>query len=329
MSRTLLAAAAAVVLSAPPAWAGFVTLDVPGSTFTAATGIDGRLVVGNYGSGPGTGGGFVYDRQTGRYTLIADVLGSRPSFTGIHGRSVIGTVPGAVAGLHQSFVYDLDTGTATPFGPAGATGVTVEGVDGGRIVGSYTTASPPPPPPPGLPPFPFFPPMTGFTYDRATGTYTDLPLFDGQPVQPYGVDGELVVGTFGGLFGDGAFVFDGAGYSVIPPVNPDTDAFLTPSGVSGQRVVGSYLQVDLNTFEIVDRGFLYDRQTGEISPYDVPGATGTRILDVDGSQFVGGYESGGRTFGFVATAVPEPASVVLLGASGIGLAAARRLRRGG
>jgi uncharacterized membrane protein len=89
---------------------------------------------------------------------------------------------------------------------------------------------------------------------------------------------------------------------------------------SGQ-IVGNYTDSEINY------GFLLSG--GDYTTIDVPGASYTTIFGInDAGQMVGVYVDGNGYHGFLATPVPLPPTVLLLGSALLGLAGWRRMRKG-
>ena len=109
----------------------FTTLDVPGSTYTEAFGInDAGQVVGAYKDIIGRFHGFLFDVD-GTYTTF-DPPGS--GFTRATGINNSGQIVGYAA---HGFLLDVD-GTYTTFDPPGSTATDPRGINAyGQIVGQY------------------------------------------------------------------------------------------------------------------------------------------------------------------------------------------------
>lgn len=153
----------------------------------------------------------------------------------------------------------------------------------------------------------------------------------------YGISGsgQLIVGVYYDAAGNGRmFVRGASGSSYVTfdapgagPVDPFVTGGLAGFGVndSGQ-VAGSYF---LDTVNYHVQGFVRDAD-GHVSLLAVPGAVDTYVNGInDQGQLVGSYsDSQGHYHGFIATAVPEPGSLTLLGCGAIAaLGYGRRRRR--
>jgi hypothetical protein len=118
----------------------------------------------------------------------------------------------------------------------------------------------------------------------------------------------------------GAYLLDGTAFLPIPSEFP---LFPMDLNISDQ-VVGFYFGSDKRA-----HGFFYDE--GSVFTMDYPGAAGTFLTGAnDEGDLAGWYRDGGTSHGFVATPVPMPGSVCLLGAGLLSLALTLRssLRQG-
>ena len=270
----LLPIAAVCVLIPKAAWGfDFTTLDFPGATGTVPAGISGGVVTGRYLDSHNASHGFVY--ANGTFTTL-DYPGATETYpTGISGNVIIGSyvlnntsyaflysagsfstlnLPGGVIpsalsggtyagsygdgnfGDRHGFTYTA--GTLTTIDDPAGYNTTVGGIDGSRVVGSFTTGA-----------------LTsqtdhGFVFDGASFTQLDYPLGDpSYSTDVNGISGDNIVGIYsnGTIFH--GFLFDGAHYTTVDdPLgvgdfdNGDSTTIL--SAVSGNTAVGWYVTAD-------------------------------------------------------------------------------------
>lgn len=123
-----------------------------------------------------------------------------------------------------------------------------------------------------------------------------------------GINDEGHVAGYSARFG--AYLYDGAAFLPMPSEFP---LFPMDLNISDQ-VVGFYFGGDKRA-----HGFFYD--DGRLLTIDYPGAAGTFLTGInDDGRMTGWYREGGSSHGFVATPLPIPGAVWLLGAGLLGLA---------
>ena len=85
--------------------------------------------------------------------------------------------------------------------------------------------------------------------------------------------------------------------------------------IDGNNIVGYYEVAG------VSHGFLYDVMSATWTSLDYPGADETALTSIDGNNVVGYYAVADVYHGFIASQVPEPTTLFLLGAglAGVGL----------
>lgn len=334
--RCALVAAAAVsafVAFAPgyaravPAYVFTTIINPDGPNNTQAFGVNGLgQIVGFYAGNSGPHG-FLRDAAGGS-TIIDPPNGA--AFITPQGINVAGQIVGSsVGGTGQhgflrnptgSFtIIDDPNATIIPrFGPN--TNTSARGINAaGQIVGGYLDASG----------------SHGFVRDAA-GSFTTID--DPKATNDTGASGNLpgtgatsindagqIVGTYNDTSGTHGFLRDVVG-NFISLDDPNATLSTAPSGINAAcQIVGNYRDAS------GDHGFLRDA-AGGFTTIDPPNSTNNTFVSGinDAGQIVGFYSDNSGIYGYLATplatAVPEPAPLAVLGAGLIGLCLMRRRR---
>jgi probable HAF family extracellular repeat protein len=261
----------------------YTPLTPPNSAGGKAYGInDEGVIVGQSFAASGLSiNGFVL--SDGAYTTIDNA----PVVTFVTGINNAGSIVGAYyVPLIDSLGFTVIGGTTTTFNVPGAQYTLPNGINSlGQIVGQYNGSNS----------------SGGFLLNGSTYTLFDNVLT--------GInDKGDIVGNYNN--GVGGFLLSDGKYTTIS-FSDSVNTTVTGINQLGQ-IVGYYTDADLN-----DHGFLY--QDGTFTPIDYPGAQGTEIRgNNDLGQIVGSYVVNNTFYAFTATAVPEPASAILL-TSGLGI----------
>ena len=285
-----------LVLGASPAALAtgfsFATIDVPGASRTAASGInDSGQVVGIFWDTPFNNAvrhGFLKDGAS--FTQI-DVPGHCCS-TNLLDINNAGQMVGFFEDSSRAMGFVKDGAGFTLF-DFYAFGIN----DAGQIVGASGGH--------------------GFFNDGVNTTQIDVP--GAGFTQAFGINNAgQIVGVFGNTFGISlhGFLKDGTNFIQIDvPGAIRTEAFgINDAG----QIVGDYFSSTVNPSE--RRGFIYDGAT--FTTFDIPGNEVTEALDInDAGQIAGFFEfraddspnaSGARGSGFIAASVPEPGLLLFL-----------------
>jgi probable HAF family extracellular repeat protein len=290
----------------------FTTLTPPDSSTqgVSAYGINDKGdIVGSYLSNSGfpTLNGFVL--SNGVYTTIDNGPFLATSLRGINNDGSLvgyGTVP--IPGLVPTFGFMVIGGTTTSVFVPGANETMAYGINSlGQIVGTYEDSKHQ---------------VHGFLLNGSTYTRIDDPSVEvGGRTNVFGInDKGDIVGSYDSGNGGRGFLLSGGNYTTIS--FPDSiDTTVTGINQSGQ-IVGDYEQPGG-----MESGFLYSN--GTYTALDVPGAFLTDLSGINAQgEIVGTYIDAQGQHAFTATAVPEPASFILL-AGGLGIVfAAAFLGRG-
>jgi len=279
----------------------FTTIDDPlagGGSWqgTHLCGIEGGNIVGCYSDSLNWFHSFVYDGST--FTELNGPPGTVESQAfGISGGKIVGQYE---TPANHGFVYDGSTYT-TVDDPFGAVGTQAQGISGNNVVGYYQDSQ-------------YV--VHGFLFNGSTYTTVDHPMArtyaPASGTFARGIDGNKIVGYYDdNSYMTHGFLYDGSTYQTLDATLATTGTFAC--GIQGNNIVGYYQASFQN------HGFLYDGST--YTTIDYPSAINTVVFGIDGDTVVGAYSDSADVFhGFMAT-IPEPSTLALLAAGGVGLLA--------
>jgi len=283
----------------------WMTFDYPNASYTYPQDIYGDKIVGYAVDSWSNGYSFVYDYKQKTWTTLDSDYNSdnAPDIweaDGISGNVIVGR-----SYFYKGFSYDLETKVWKDIGYPGdnVDQTWARGIDGDNIVGWWDDYNH----------------YYSFLYNNNNGNYTTLSINNNfiKDIQANDISGNYIVGT---LY-DYAFLYDlsDSSLTVLYYLNSGNTIF---AGIDGSKVVGYY---DTDPYDGVPwHGLIYDIQTGEWQTVDYPAASATEIEGIYGSTIVGTYWDGNGHHGFVASPVPLPPSLLLLGSGVLGLLGFRR-----
>ncbi len=272
----------------------WVVIDNPWASGTFASDIYDNKVVGDWGSSAAQG--FSYDISTDSWNVL-----NKPGFTSysqvdaidagrIGGRYMAGSVT-------HGFIYENDNWTILDM--PGMSATEVHDIDGINILGAGWQDR-----------------WHGFLYDedKEGDKWSTIDKPGAGDTQPMGISGNKIVGVYNGIIG---FLYDGTNWTDLNM--PGADSTLA-TAIDGNNIVGFY-----NDSHGKMHGFRYDLAREIWKSIDAPNATKrTAVVGINGNELVGYYEDASGYHGFIYT--PEPATLSLLAAGGLGLAGVRRKR---
>lgn len=149
----------------------------------------------------------------------------------------------------------------------GSLGTDMRDIDGNNVVGSYFDTD-----------------WRGCIYNLETGSWTTINIPISGSTQPYGIDGDNVIGYYYYENNWHGFIYN-VKTAVYTTIDKPGAQQTYPHGISGQNIVGDYL--DGTAFH----GFIYNVNTHVWTTIDVPTSTQTIVTGIDGDNVVGYYNA--------------------------------------
>ncbi len=305
-----------IAIPAGAASYNWTTFDYPGASHTYAQGISGTKIVG-YGVFWIDGLSFTYDSKTQGFTVLTSPPGKPDIWeaNGIDGDVIVGRTQS-----YTGFAYNVRTGAWTDIDYSKVSNnidqTWARGVDGGNVVGGYITD---------------FGWAYGFLYNIYSDAWSTFqyPFYD---TTLEDISGQHIVGYYYDDSGwhSHALLYD-LSTSTWTPLEtvisfPNGTYETLATGIDGSRIAGYYSMEDHNG-DYHQLGFVYDMDTGEFESLNYPEADSIWVWGIDGHNVVGAYGDDSGDHGFVASPVPLPSPLILLGSGLLGIMGIRRKKK--
>jgi len=276
----------------------WTVLDYPGASNTYVLGISGSNIVGSYRWPQDVSDiihGFLYNIESQTWVIVDMPRTDRTTPLGISGSSIVGRYslidePGEynfVANGAMCSVFSMPWGDNRSY---------LSGIDADNYLGFYID-------PTGT---------HGVFYDGADWITFDPP--GARYTYPSGISGDNVVGKYYDAYNNKYGFLYNLTTSVCTILAMPGAWETNPAGISGDNVVGCYYQYGTG-----QHGFFYNIESQTWATIDLPGTSTTYLSGIDGDNIVGSYTGvDGASHGFIYT-TPEPATLFLLGLSGLAL----------
>ncbi|MGA3118777.1 MAG: PEP-CTERM sorting domain-containing protein [Syntrophobacteraceae bacterium] len=287
----------------------FTPLSDPAGQPTIATGINNiGQVVGYYGAGA-TWSGFIYNK--GVFSTLDYPGVTASGYTepwGINDKGqVVGIYNLTSHGPDGTYGYIYSGGIFTTINFPESTFTFAYGInDRGQIVGFNGEYS--------------------FIYSGGVFTTLDDPLGQVTIARDINSSGQIV-GDYIDLEGEHGFIYSGGVFTTLDDPSVTAGMFTVATGINDRgQVVGYYQDTELSPYVPSSYGFIYNK--GVFSTLDYPSSPITFLDGInDLGQIVGVNTTGSFIANPVATPVPEPSTILLLGSGLVGLVGWRWRRK--
>jgi probable HAF family extracellular repeat protein len=245
-----------------------------GGTYSEATDVDGRVIVGNWVSADSSQHGFAYDLTTRTMRDIGSLGGITTFAWAVSGNIVVGDSD--TPETRHAYAYDVTTGIMRDLGSLGDRSIATD-VSGSIVVGRSRVESG----------------SHAFVYDLTTGPMRDIGTLGGPDTIPIAVDGNIVVGHSDVAYGvPHAFAYD-ATTRVLRDLGTLGGPTSIAVDVDGTTVVGVS-----DTANGSRHAFVFDLATATMRDLGTFGGWTSHATAVDGTVVVGDWEVAGDYTGF-------------------------------